>query len=282
METNSTNETIVSNEQITWDRYLILVATVLFFVANLALLISFFVLKSTYSNPFFTTIKFMLVSNMGLLVVIATYSIQGSIENTIVGIFEEGIGYGPIVIYNLTNSVNRFIAIVFKLDYKTWVTHKRMLIIACFNLVINFAVGIMDYLTKSEFYEYYDYPRSGLVVLTTNALFWTSVYVYRRRSRQLSIESRAEYWWEVKLMLQGTMNDVALFLVEIMYYIPDFANDHLGVYLFVYSLMPGLTPIWCLVTDGGLRSAVWGIMKNMFGGRKVAPHPGVAYVAKKL
>jgi len=278
MDANSTNVTILSYQPITWNRYLILVATVLFSFANLALLISFFVLKSTYSNPFFTTVKFMLVSNIGLLAVIATYSIQGSIENTIVGIFEEGIGYGPIVIFNLTNSINRFIAIVFKFDYKIWVTHKRMIIIACFNLVINFAVGIMDYMTKSQFYAYYDYPRSGLVILTTNALFWTSVYVYRQRSRKLSIESKAEYWWEVKLMLQGAMNDIALFFVEIMYYIPNFADDNLGVYLFVYSLMPGLTPIWCLVTDGGLRNALYEVIMKIFRGHKVAPYP-VVYVA---
>lgn len=58
------------------------------------------------------------------------------------------------------------------------------------------------------------------------------------------------------MMIQSFLSDVVVVIVEIMYNVPNFFDKNWYLYLSMYGLIPGLTPVFCMVTDQTVRNCV--------------------------
>jgi len=83
------------------------------------------------------------------------------------------------------------------------------------------------------------------------------------------------YMKDVKMLVQGFLYNLTLICVEIMYYMPGFSDNHLYLYLFVYSALPGTTPLFCLAMDHTLRRCLVSVFQRKANSAQVAPVPPI-------
>jgi len=157
--------------------------------ANLAVFLTYMRFSARFTNPYYNTMKLTCLANIVLLFVIFLYSLRGSIFSSLFLMYiEECLGYSQIAGFNLINCVNRFVAIVFFYQYKTWVTHYRMKLALAFLVVWNIMISSFHTLTNYQYYAGYDYARTGTIMLVTNSLYWSSFVVSIMRFSSLAAD----------------------------------------------------------------------------------------------
>jgi len=171
--------------------YSVAIETSLFFLANVCVLAVYMLNSSKFSNPYYLTMKLMCLWDACLLLIIFLYSLNNDwYYLSVFSFMEEFAGYSQIVSCNLVNCINRFLAIVFFYHYKTWVTKKRMIVLLFFCVIWNLVASIFHAQTDYSYYSYYDYVRTGGIMLGTNLLYWVSFFVSLKRMSSMTGDAK--------------------------------------------------------------------------------------------
>jgi len=163
----------------------------LYFSSNVSIFIIYMLNPSKFSNPYYLTMKLMCVSNACLLLIMFIDTLNPDLYYAPVFSFlEEFTGYSQIVTCNLGNCINRFLATVFFFNYKTWVTKNRMLALLTLCFVWNLGASIFHHMTDYGYYSYYDYVRTGTIMVSTNGLYLVSFLVALKRMSSMTGDAK--------------------------------------------------------------------------------------------
>lgn len=162
----------------------------IFLLFNFVVLTIYLLNKFSFSNSYYFTMKFVYISNLLLLLVIFSYVIDIDLSGSSLIQGLEEFGYAQIVLLNLVNCLNRFVAIVFYRKYNIWMTFRRTLILLIFVSVYNSVLTGLLVKFDFDFYPTYDYCRTGSIVITTNVLYLVAFVISAKRVKTMTGNSR--------------------------------------------------------------------------------------------